>query len=390
VTQATTDPVTGPLPPLTITGAQVLRPDGLSDAPLSLAGGVIAPKTGREIDLSGYLVLPGIVDAHGDGFERHLAPRRGALGSPEAGLQAADAELAANGITTAVLAQFFSWEGGMRGPDFAERMAEAWLAMRADSQTDMQLQLRLEINLLDEYDRALALIDHAGIKFVVFNDHLPHKALAAGKRPPRLTGQALKSGRSPEAHLALLQGLHARLDEVPGALEKLAHKLTARGIRLGSHDDHFPEDHLRMARIGAVISEFPETEAAAKTAFEAGHPVIMGAPNLVRGGSHDGRVSAAQIIERGYVTALASDYHYPAPRQAAWKLVQGGMPLQQAWALVSSGPAELLGLTDRGHISAGLRADLTVLEAETKRVAATITGGRLAYLSGDIAQRFLS
>ena len=390
MTQATTDPVTGPLPPLTITGAQVLRPDGLSDAPLSLAGGVIAPKTGREIDLSGYLVLPGIVDAHGDGFERHLAPRRGALGSPEAGLQAADAELAANGITTAVLAQFFSWEGGMRGPDFAERMAEAWLAMRADSQTDMQLQLRLEINLLDEYDRALALIDHAGIKFVVFNDHLPHKALAAGKRPPRLTGQALKSGRSPEAHLALLQGLHARRDEVPGALEKLAHKLTARGIRLGSHDDHFPEDHLRMARIGAVISEFPETEAAAKTAFEAGHPVIMGAPNLVRGGSHDGRVSAAQIIERGYVTALASDYHYPAPRQAAWKLVQGGMPLQQAWALVSSGPAELLGLTDRGHISAGLRADLTVLEAETKRVAATITGGRLAYLSGDIAQRFLS
>ncbi len=390
MTQATTDPVISPLPPLTITGAQVLRPDGLSDAPLSLAGGVIVAKTGREIDLSGYLVLPGIVDAHGDGFERHLAPRRGALGSPKAGLQAADAELAANGITTAVLAQFFSWEGGMRGPDFAERMAEAWLAMRADSQTDMQLQLRLEINLLDEYDRALALIDHAGIKFVVFNDHLPHKALAAGKRPPRLTGQALKSGRSPEAHLALLQGLHARRDEVPDALEKLAQKLTAQGIRLGSHDDHFPEDHLRMARIGAVISEFPETEAAAQTAFEAGHPVIMGAPNLVRGGSHDGRVSAAQIIEFGYVTALASDYHYPAPRQAAWKLVQGGMPLQQAWALVSSGPAELLGLTDRGHITEGLRADLTILEAETKRVAATITGGRLAYLSGDIAQRFLS
>lgn len=382
--------MTSPLPPLTITGAQVLRPDRLSDAPLSLAGGVIVAKTGREVDLSGYLVLPGIVDAHGDGFERHLAPRRGALGSPEAGLQAADAELAANGITTAVLAQFFSWEGGMRGPDFAERMAEAWLAMRADSQTDMQLQLRLEINLLDEYDRALALIDHAGIKFVVFNDHLPHKALAAGKRPPRLTGQALKSGRSPEAHLALLQGLHARRDEVPDALEKLAQKLTARGIRLGSHDDHFPEDHLRMARIGAVISEFPETEAAAQTAFEAGHPVIMGAPNLVRGGSHDGRVSAAQIIEHGYVTALASDYHYPAPRQAAWKLVQGGMPLQQAWALVSSGPAELLGLADRGHITEGLRADLTILEAETKRVAATITGGRLAYLSGDIAQRFLS
>ncbi len=108
---------------LTIEGARVLRPGGWQPGPLSLSGGLIrADPGGRRVDLSGYLVLPGIVDVHGDGFERHMAPRRGALREAEAGVVACAAELAANGITTAVMAQFFSWEGGMRGPDFAEHV----------------------------------------------------------------------------------------------------------------------------------------------------------------------------------------------------------------------------------------------------------------------------
>ena len=107
-------------------GARTLTPVGWSDAPLAVADGVIqADITGRSIDLSGYLVLPGIVDPHGDGFERHMAPRRGALREAEHGVVACAAELAANGITTAVLAQFFSWEGGMRGPEFGEHVFDS-------------------------------------------------------------------------------------------------------------------------------------------------------------------------------------------------------------------------------------------------------------------------
>ncbi|WP_212524172.1 alpha-D-ribose 1-methylphosphonate 5-triphosphate diphosphatase [Actibacterium sp. MT2.3-13A] len=374
---------------LTLTNADILMPGGLIGAKLAIEGGRIAPTpAGRAVDLSGCLVLPGIVDMHGDGFERHLAPRRGAMRDLGEGLAALDAELAANGITTAVLAQFFSWEAGMRGPDFAEGLAGALAAAGSRLLCDMRLQLRLETHLLDDYPRAEALIEGAGIGYVVFNDHLPHKALAEGKRPPRLTGQALKSGRSPEAHLAVLERLHARGAEVPQALSDLAGRLAARGVAMGSHDDATPETRAFYRAIGATISEFPETREAAQAARAAGDPVILGAPNVVRGGSHSGKVSAADLVTQGCCDALVSDYHYPAPRQAALALA-GAAGLADAWALVSSRPARLLGLTDRGTLEPGKRADLVVLERDSGRVGATISGGRIAYLAGTVAERFL-
>lgn len=377
------------LPDLTFTGAQVLTPDGLRDRPLSIASERIAdgPSTGTEVDLSGHMILPGIVDIHGDGFERHLAPRRGALQSLGAGLHSLDAELAANGITTAVVAQFWSWEGGMRGPDFAADLADA-LGM-AEMQADTLLQLRLEIGMIEDFDRVLALIDRVGIRYVVLNDHLPHAELAAGKRPPRLTGQALKARRSPEAHHALLQRMHERWDEVPAALARLCAALQARGVLIGSHDDHTAEDRERGRALGARLSEFPETRAAAEAAQAAGDGVVMGAPNLVRGGSHAGKVAAGDLVASGLVDALASDYHYPALPRAAFRLAADGMDIGAAWALVSDGPARLLSLTDRGRIAPGLRADLVIVEADSRRIVATIAGGTLSYLSGPVAARFI-
>jgi alpha-D-ribose 1-methylphosphonate 5-triphosphate diphosphatase len=376
-----------PLPLLSLRGADVLTPDGLHRRDLHVAEGLIGDKPGRTVDATGYLILPGIVDLHGDGFERHLAPRRGAQADLAAGLHALDAELAANGITTAVLAQFFSWEGGMRGPDFAEAVAGALDA--TETLSDLHLQLRLEVNLLDQYDRALALIDRHAVGYVVFNDHLPHDALAKGKRPPRLTGQALKSGRSPEAHLALLHALHARRAEVPAALATLAAGLRARGVLLGSHDDATPDDRAANRALGASIAEFPETRDTALAAKAAGDAVLMGAPNVVRGGSHDKKQAAAALIADGTVDALVSDYHYPAPLRAAFKLVDAGMTLAAAWALISDGPARVLGLGDRGRIAPGLRADLVMIDARTRRVAATICAGQITYLCGPLAARFI-
>lgn len=378
---------------LTLTGADVLRPDGLEHGgELSFAAGQIqTDRAGRQIDLSGYRILPGIIDLHGDGFERHLAPRRGAMKQMTEGVIAAEAELAANGITTGVLAQFYSWEGGLRGPEFAAQVFEGIKAARPAVVTDLIPQLRFEIHLLEAYDNLPAQIAEWQVPYVVFNDHLPHERLAQGKKPPRLTGQALKAGRNPEVHWQMLKDMHARRPEVPAALDKLAAALGAAGVCLGSHDDHTEEDRVIWRNRGALISEFPETMEAAEAAKSAGDHVILGSPNVVRGGSHKGNASAVELIAMGLCDALASDYHYPSPRRAALMLEKTGlMDLSAAWALLSEGPARILGLDDRGRLESGKRADILVLDKQTDRVAATISGGQVSYMSGEIAGRFLA
>ncbi|MDP5219218.1 alpha-D-ribose 1-methylphosphonate 5-triphosphate diphosphatase [Ruegeria sp. 2205SS24-7] len=376
---------------LTFTGAQVLLPgQGLVEAEVSIADGVISEGAGRKVNLDGYLVLPGIVDLHGDGFERHLAPRRGAMKQMDEGVIATEAELAANGITTAVMAQFWSWEGGVRGPDYAAQVFAAIARMRARVVTDLLPQLRFETHMLEDYDALPERLADWGVSYLVFNDHLPHDRLAAGRTPPRLTGQALKARRNPEAHLALLQQLHENGAKVPAALDRICEILRAQGVVLGSHDDQSAQDRADWRARGARIAEFPETIEAAEAAKAAGDPVILGAPNVVRGGSHKGNASALDLISMGLCEAIASDYHYPSPRRAALMLARSGvLDFASSWDLISSGPARVLGLEDRGALAPGKRADLVVLEAESHRVALTLAGGRVSYMNGAIAERLL-
>jgi alpha-D-ribose 1-methylphosphonate 5-triphosphate diphosphatase len=374
------------LPPLRLTGAEILYESGLHRDAISIAGGLIDTSGGREIDLSGYRILPGIIDLHGDGFERHMAPRRGAVDHPAAGLAGLDAECAASGITTAVLAQFWSWEGGMRSPDFAQTLAQA--LQGAETLTAMHLQLRVETHMIDTLDAMVDLVRRAGISYLVWNDHLPHKHLAAGKRPPGLTGQALKAGRSPEDHATLLAALHANGARLEAALAPITAELAAFGVRMGSHDDNTAADRARFRALGADLCEFPETEDAARAAKDAGEPVIMGAPNVVRGASHSGKIAAEVLIEAGLVDALVSDYHYPTLARAALKLVPR-MGWVAAWGLISSGPARVMGWQDRGRIAPGARADLVIMDAEG-RIGCTIAGGRVSHLSGALAARMLA
>lgn len=377
---------------LTLQNAQVLLPgEGLQRAELAISGGhVVAGRAGRCVDLDGYLVLPGIVDMHGDGFERHMAPRRGAMKQMGEGIIAAEAELAANGITTAVMAQFHSWEGGLRGPEFADQVFRAIAEVQAEVVTDLLPQLRFETHMLDSYADLPAKIADWQVPYVVFNDHLPHERLAEGRRPRSMTGQALKAGRNPEAHLELLMSLHANADAVPAALDDLCATLQAQGVRMGSHDDHSAQDRAVWRGRGVHISEFPETVEAAEAARTHGDAIILGAPNVVRGGSHKGNASALDLIAMDLCDAIASDYHYPSPRRAAMMLVKSGVrDMAGAWALISSGPARILGLEDRGSLDIGKRADLVILEAGSHRVAATFAAGRVSYMSGDVAARFL-
>lgn len=376
---------------LRLVGADVLRTDGLElGGAIGLADGVLQDvREAREIDLSGYRILPGIIDLHGDGFERHVAPRRGAMKQMAEGIRATEAELAANGTTTGVLAQFYSWEGGLRGPEFATEVFAGIAEVREHLVTDLIPQLRFEIHLLDAYADLPEQISKWGVPYVVFNDHLPHDRLAEGKKPPRLTGQALKAGRNPEKHFQMLLDLHARKDDVPAALDALCKILNDKGVRIGSHDDHTANDRANWRERGARISEFPETAEAAEAARAAGDHIILGSPNVVRGGSHKGNASALDLITMGLCDALASDYHYPSPRRAALMLEKSGLlPLERAWGLVSSGPARVLGLGDRGTLEESKRADLVILDAQDQ-VAATLSGGCVSYMNGAIAARFL-
>ena len=380
---------------LTFAGGEVLGPRGLAPADLVIRLGCFfdgaAEPSGRRIDVGGLWLLPGIIDLHGDGFERQLAPRRGMVTDLARGLDAVEMELAAAGITTAWLAQFWSWEGGMRGPDFAMRVAAALSGSRAARRLDLRMQLRLESHMVEDGGAVRDLIAAHGIGYVVINDHLPHRHLAEGRRPPRLTGSALKAGRSPGAHLAEMQRRAAYGPEVAAFVGGLVQDLAVHGVRFGSHDD--PDAAARAGRSaqGLDICEFPTTRAAAEAAAARDAPVIMGAPNVLRGGSHDRRVAAEDLIRAGLVDALASDYHYPALAGAAFALAdRGTLPFAEAWALISGRPAALMGLTDRGRIADGLRADLILLDPVQRRILGCFAAGRPVYLSGALADALLS
>ena len=186
-----------------------------------------------------------------------------------------------------------------------------------------------------------------------------------------------------------VEAARARSSEVPRHLCRLAERFDQLGVSYGSHDDPDGDTRERYSMIGARICEFPTSTSAAHAAHAVGDPVIMGAPNVVRGGSQSGNIAAEQLIRRGLCDALVSDYYYPALTQAAFRLVDDGIrTLPEAWAMISSNPADILGLFDRGRIEYGKRADLTVINRDTRRVEATISGGRITYLAGEAAHRF--
>lgn len=378
------------LPALRLTGARTLLEGALHDAPVTLDQGLIADGPAREVDLSGFLLLPGIIDLHGDGFERHLSPRPTAPFEKTRALRSVAAELAANGITTAWLAQSWSWEGGFRSAEATEALLTALQQARGGLLPDVRVQIRLETHLPGDHARVLAMVEQFGVDYVVFNNHLPEALDMAQRQPERFSAWAAQHGRSPQWLLSIVEGANRLAPAVPQALAMLAADLVARGVRLGSHDDGDAATRGFFRSIGAPVCEFPTAVAAAQAAQAAGEPVLMGAPNVVRGGSQSGNIAAEDLVAAGLCDALVSDYYYPALSQAAWALAaRGTLPLAQAWEMISTNPARLMGLEDRGRLKSGQRADLVVMNPETHVIEATVSGGRLAQAQGEVARRLV-
>ena len=379
------------LPPLRLTGATILRDGVLQDRTVAIAAGRIDAGPFPAVDLTGYYILPGIIDLHGDAFERHIAPRPSAPFPLDMGLLGVDRDAAANGVTTAWLAQSWSWEGGQRSPDFALDLMAALADYAPRALTDLRIQVRYETHEIDSADRLLAAVRKFGIDYVIFNNHLDEAIATYASRPHEIEVWAKRGGRTAAEMMAVVMAARDRFAEVPRKLCQLAEAFDTLGVTYGSHDDPDGETRETYAMLGARICEFPTTLSAAKVAKAVGDPVLMGAPNVVRGGSQAGNIAAISVIRAGKCSALVSDYHYPALARAAFALVdQGVRDLPQAWAMISSMPAQIMRLSDRGEIAPGKRADLVIIDKITRHVECTISRGRITYLSGAAAHRFVN
>jgi alpha-D-ribose 1-methylphosphonate 5-triphosphate diphosphatase len=375
---------------LRITGGRVLlRSDGEQAVDISLEDGQIAgigrETRGPEFDARGLLVLPGIVDIHGDAFERQVQPRPGVGFSADVALHDTESQLLANGITTAYHGVTLSWEPGLRSLDAWTALLDALEARQWTC--DMRIHLRWEAFNLDALETALADITAGRVHLVAFNDHTP-AIVKKIENPVEGAKYSDRAGMGLDEFRALTQRIAAREHAVPAALERIAAAAREAGVPMASHDDATIDTRIAFRERGARICEFPMAEEVGEAARSAGDWVVMGCPNVVRGGSHLGWASAARLAEAGICSVLSSDYFYPAMLRAAMILAgRGVLNLPRAWALISANPAAAAGLSDRGAIAEGLRADVVLVDPAIPRVIATIAGGRVAHLSAEGAAR---
>ncbi len=393
-----------------IEGARVILEDRVEVASVRIEGGRI---TGIDVARDGAVVIPArgrtlapaFVDIHGDAFERQLMPRPGVMVPVDTALLETDRQLAANGIATAYHALTLSWEPGLRSVETGWQVVHALERLRPRLTTENRLQLRWETFC----HAAEPLIAHAlaGLDrpALAFNDHttamLLHPDVALQDRPfdqvpdypvtpldaPRfvkkMADHARRAQIMPEDYVALLTGVWARRRDVPAHIGQMAALARSRKAPMLSHDDSQAETRIYYRGLGATVAEFPMHERVFLAAREAGDPIVLGAPNAMRGGSHLGSPGAALMIARGLCDILASDYYYPAMLGAMVRLLADRVaPLPALWKLVSLNPARAMRLTDRGRIAPGQRADLLLLdwpEGQAPAPLRTWVSGRPGY-----------
>lgn len=370
-----------------IINGQVLDNSGVFSAhALRFGDGVITDfknKGAFELDATGLMVLPGIVDVHGDAFERQLMPRPGVRFPIEVALLETDRQLAANGITTAFHAVTWSWETGLRDRSIAEEMSRALRAPGAGLSVDTRFHLRHECHNLAAENEIIAWLNDGLIDVLSFNDHVEDCHADAGK-PAKVQQYLDRSGLTRAAWDELLARVTSQGPLVPASIERLAAAARKAGVVMMSHDDISPAHRDSFHALGIHVSEFPETEETARRALEHNGAVVFGAPNVVRGRSHTTAPNATDMIAKGLCTVLASDYYYPALALAPFKLVERlGGDIGRYWPLVSTQAARALGLNDRGTLTVGQRADITLIDAHGRvpRVIATLVAGKIVYLA---------
>lgn len=361
-----------------LTGARVVLPDQtLNDAAVLIEDGVIAaidPLTGHgapETPLSGYTLVPGLIDLHCDALEKEVEPRPGVHFPLPFACAQADRRNAAAGVTTVFHAlSFADAELGVRNNAVATEIVRALHAWQAHALVDNRVHARYEITDPTAPPYLRSLLQGDQVHLLSFMDHTPgqgqfrdidaYRAYLAKTYQTR--GEAVDELLAAKFEAA--QGAQARMQ----ALAQLAQQ---RAIAIASHDDDSPAKIAVMRGLGAVIAEFPTNLDTAKAARRAGLATLFGAPNIVRGKSQSGAMRALDGVLAGVVDCLCGDYSPAALLPAVLKLPQlAGIALHQAVALVTKNPAAAAGLPDRGEIARGRRADLVAFSTAADVVLA--------------------
>ncbi len=336
------------------------------------------------LDARGLKVLPGIVDLHGDAFERQIMPRPGVDFPVDVALIDGDRQAIGNGITTVYHATTWSWEPGLRSADNARQLLEAIETMRPQLAADTRFHLRHETYNLDAEAEIGRWLSDGRIDLFAFNDHMD-STVASLDKPQKRARMVERCGLSSEEFDRLVALVVSRGNEVPSSIARLAGVARSANVRMLSHDDASPTMRKTFRAQGVGIAEFPVNEETAREATEAGDFIVFGAPNVVRGGSHTGWTKASDMIAKGLCSVLASDYYYPAQILAAFRLAADGvLPLAEAWNLISAAPARAAGLSDRGILAEGYRADIILVDDDISmrpRIVAVIAAGRLVHLT---------
>lgn len=352
---------------LVIKNARLVLADSVVSGSVRVRDGVITDIAAGPVeqgeDFEGDYLIPGIVELHTDHLETHYRPRPGVFWDPLAALHAHDVQIAGSGITTVFDAVRIGSDVDM--PEMFEHSRKMVEAIRQGPEqgwlrAEHFLHLRCELPSHDVFEHFEAFADHPLTKLASVMDHTPgqrqFRSLEDYKRfYSKHMGQ---SEAQMQAYIDARQAEHEQHSaKNRTAIVSLAQKL---GLALASHDDATIAHVEEAAENGIAIAEFPTTLEAAAAAKDAGIAVLMGAPNVVRGRSHSGNISASDLVAAGLLDILSSDYVPFALLQAVFLLPQriDDIGLPEAVALVTSNPAKAAGLVDRGEIAIGKRADL--------------------------------
>ncbi|MGR7757942.1 alpha-D-ribose 1-methylphosphonate 5-triphosphate diphosphatase [Klebsiella aerogenes] len=326
------------------------------------------------LDGEGGWLLPGLIELHTDNLDKFFTPRPKVDWPAHSAMSSHDALMVASGITTVLDAVAI---GDVRdGGDRLENLEKMINAVeetqkRGLNRAEHRLHLRCELPHHTTLPLFENLVDREPVTLVSLMDHSPGQRQFANREKYReyyqgkyqLSSEQMQRFEEEQMALAAAWSQPNR--------QAIAAMCRERQIALASHDDATHEHVAESHQLGSVIAEFPTTLAAAQASRQHGMNVLMGAPNIVRGGSHSGNVAAHQLAASGLLDILSSDYYPASLLDAAFRIADSddnAFTLAQAVRLVSKHPAQALGLHDRGVIAEGKRADLVLAHCRGQHV----------------------